>query len=256
MCGAERMIQEFPDFPPCEQPEPPPNAPDYPEEAYEEDIRDARNGLNIERRDHAVILGFIHGFGENFREALEEKLYQDLEHIRFGYNGIWPEQYLAEVKSHCPLDVQAIKDAKAHFCRGWMRQDKNHPETIKKHGLRLTQEQDALRRGGVNVTDQDKIEHYLLEVYQSRAYSAEITRTFKQLNPEDQGWVGANSYFETAMKDQEEIERLMGDAPRPGTVDDINAALEQNFDAIFTEFDTKVDNRVREVVSEAIDAAI
>ena len=137
-----------------------------------------------------------------------------------------------------------------------MRQDRNQPETIKRHGLRLTQEHDALCWDGVTITNQDKLEHYLLEVYQSRAFSIEVVRTFKQLGIDDQDWNGANSYFETTMKDQEEIKRLIGDALRAGMAEDINAAAEENFEAIFERFDTKVDDRVREVVSEATKAAI
>lgn len=96
----------------------------------------------------------------------------------------------------------------------------------------------------------------MLEVYQSRAFSIEVVRTFKQLGIDDQDWNGANSYFETTMKDQEEIKRLIGDALRAGMAEDINAAAEENFEAIFERFDTKVDDRVREVVSEATKAAI
>ena len=96
----------------------------------------------------------------------------------------------------------------------------------------------------------------MLEIYQSRAFSTEIVRTFKQLNPEDQDWDGANSYFETAMLQQEEIERLMGGSPRAGMAGDINTALEENFKEIFERFDDKVDDRVREVVLEAIEEAM
>ena len=93
------------------------------------------------------------------------------------------------------------------------------------------------------------------QVYQSRAFWNEVVWIFKQLDPDDQDWDGANSYFGVAMKDQEEIERLIGDAPRPGTIEDINAAPKENFDAIFQRFDTKVDDRIKKVVSEAMEAA-
>ena len=47
----------------------------------------------------------------------ESALYQDLEHIRFGFDNVWPKEFLDEIKSHCPLDVQAMKEAKTHFVR-------------------------------------------------------------------------------------------------------------------------------------------
>ena len=64
-------------------------------------------------------------------------------------------------ESHCPLDVQAIKETKAHFARPWDRHNKIQPKTTKRFGLRLTQEQDSLRRDGRIISDKDKLEHYL-----------------------------------------------------------------------------------------------
>ena len=58
------------------------------------------------------------------------------------------------------------------------------------------------------------------------------------------------------MKDLEEIKRLIGDAPRPGTLEDINATLEKNLEFIFKKFDSKVDVRVRELVNQVVEAAM
>ena len=58
------------------------------------------------------------------------------------------------------------------------------------------------------------------------------------------------------MEDMEEIERLIGDTPRAGTIEDINAALEENMGAIFEKFDTQVERRVEEVVSAALEKAL
>ena len=45
------------------------------------------NFLPIPRMNNhdVVVRGFLKGFGKNIRDACEEKLYQDLEHVRFGY---------------------------------------------------------------------------------------------------------------------------------------------------------------------------
>ena len=90
-------------------------------------------------------------------------------------------------------------------------------------------EQDSLRRDGVTVTDQDVKEHYLLEVYRSQAFTKEIIHTFQQLHPDDQDWDQTTNYFQNAMKDMEELERLIGETPRAGTMEDINAALEKTW---------------------------
>ena len=254
--GGERLAEEFPDYPPYEQPETPPNVPEYPDDSSEDERRDLREALDIQRRDDAVVRGFIKGFGENIRDACEEKLYQDLEHVRFGYDEVWPEGYMAEIKRHCPLDVRAIKEAKEHLFRGWARLDKDRPETIKRFGVRLQMEQDSLRRDGVTVRDQDVKEHYLLEVYRSQAFTKEIIRTFQQLHPDDQDWDQTTTYFQDAMKDMEELERLIGETPRAGTMEDINSALEENMGQIFEQFDARVEQRVSEVVNAALEKAL
>ena len=115
------------------------------------------------------------------QDAVESRLYQDLDHIRFGFDNAWPKEFLDEIKSHCSLDVQAIKEEKAHFARPWDCHNKTQPKTIKRFGLRLTQEQDSLRRNGAIISDKDKLELYLLKAYQSRAFSNKVIRMFKQL---------------------------------------------------------------------------
>ena len=94
---------------------------------------------------------------------------------------MWPKEFVDETKSDCPLDVQAIKEMKTHFTRPWDWHNKAKPETIKRFGLRLTQEQDSLRRDGIIISDRDKLATYLLEAYQSRAFSNEVIPIFKQL---------------------------------------------------------------------------
>ena len=133
----ERMAAKFPDYPAYAAPKAPPNVPDYPDGADEDECRNLRAALNIQRRDDPVVKGFIKGFWENIQDACEEKLYQDLEHIRFGYDDVWPEEYMREIRRHCPLDVGAIKEAKEHLFRGWARLDRDHPETVRRFGVQL-----------------------------------------------------------------------------------------------------------------------
>ena len=54
----------------------------------------------------------------------------------------------------------------------------------------------------------------------------------------------------------EELERLIGETPRAGTLEDINAALEENMGQIFEQFDARVEQHVAEVVNVALDKAL
>ena len=99
------------------KPKPLPNTPDYDNDADKDEKREARADLDIKWRNYAVVQGFIQHFQDNIQGAVESRLCQDLEHIRFGFDNVWPKEFLDKIKSYCPLDVQAIKEAKAHFAR-------------------------------------------------------------------------------------------------------------------------------------------
>ena len=58
------------------------------------------------------------------------------------------------------------------------------------------------------------------------------------------------------MEDMEELERLIGETPRAGTLEDINVALEQNMGEIFEQFDAQVEQHVRKAVSAALEKAL
>ena len=190
------MGREFPTFPPYVKTEPPPNTPYYDDDADEDERREARAALDIKRCNYAVVQGFIRGLQDIMQDIVKSRLYQDLEHIRFGFNNVWPKEFLDDIKSHYPLDVQAIKEAKVYFTRPCDRHNKTQPETIKRFGLSLSQEQDSLCQDSVIISDKDKLKHYLLEIYQSRAFSNGIIRIFKQLEQDEPDYNGANVYFE------------------------------------------------------------
>lgn len=96
----------------------------------------------------------------------------------------------------------------------------------------------------------------MLKIYRSRVFTVKVIGVFKQLGLDDQDWDGATSYFNTAKLNQEEIEQLLGDTPRAAAYSDINAALEQNLEAVFEKFDACVSDHVTECVNEAIEAAM
>ena len=110
-----------------------------------------------------------------------------------------------------------------------------------------------MQKDGVTVSDQDIKEHYLLQVYRSQAFSKQIIRNFKLLEPDDQDWDQTTNYFQNATENTEELERLMGDTPRAGTIEDINAAMEQNMGEIFEKFDARLEERVEEVMRAALE---
>ena len=72
--GVERMAEEFPAYPPYEQPKTPPNVPDYPDGADEDERRDLRESLSIQRRDDAVVRGFLKALAKTFKMPAKKTL--------------------------------------------------------------------------------------------------------------------------------------------------------------------------------------
>ena len=223
--GAARMSREFLTIPPYKQPKCLLSTQDYTDNASDNTLREEKAGHDVLWRDWVVVCGFIGGFRENFRDTMDKKLYQDLEHANFWYDNVRPGQYFGKVSTHCPLSVQVIKDTKEHK-RGWNYDSKTNPKTIKWFEKRLTQEQEALERERVKIADTEKKQYYLLRKKRSRVFPTDVIHTFKSLDPEDQKWDQATIFFENKIIEQEEIERLVGDTSEEDAYSNVNAALE------------------------------
>ena len=128
---------------------------------------------NLAKRDFAVVTGFCRGAGELIREALDSEYYEDLSHVRYGYDEVKPREYIVHLEDeHCPLDEGAKASERDHFFRGWERSSTPRPETIKKFAKRLDEEQETLGNDGITISDADKKEHYLMQVYTSGVFPA------------------------------------------------------------------------------------
>ena len=98
--------------------------------------------------------------GELICAAVDVKFYEDLLHHVYGYDDVWPIDHFDEIDQHVPLDEPARKECCDHYLRGWQL-SKSKPETTRKFRRRLDDEQAALLRDGITISDTDKLEHYL-----------------------------------------------------------------------------------------------
>ena len=172
--GAARLATDYPHLAPFVEPVIPHNTPQglgaNPTQAQ---VRVATDENNLAKRDWAVVCGFRRGASELIRNALDSEYYDDLDHVQYGYDDVLPRDFIEHLKDeHCPLDEQAVKDARKHYFRGWERSKSPRPEGIKKFAKRLDEEQTALGRDGIAISDADKKAHYLVEVFQSGVFPA------------------------------------------------------------------------------------
>ena len=88
-----------------------------------------------------------------------------MEHDTYEYLNVLPRQYITHLElNYCPLDVQAVKELKEHYYRGW---EQSANKKLEKFATRLDHEQGRLAIDGIIIPNDDKFQHYLTEVYNS-----------------------------------------------------------------------------------------
>lgn len=81
------------------------------------------------------------------------------------------------------------------------------------------------------ISNADKEQHYLLQIYRSGKFPTPTTRAWKQEAVQD--YVAATTYVEAEDDGLNEVQRLTGDIPAAHGFNSINAVMEENFDNLF-----------------------
>ena len=140
------------------------------------------------------------------RDALDLEYYAGLEHEVYEYLNVLPREYIVHLETnYCPLDVQAIKEVKEHFYRGW---DRAANKRLSKFSTRLDQEQGRMAIDGVIIPNDDKFQHYLTEIDNSGIFSAEAITQWTEKPLAQQTYANARTFFESKQRGMETIQRL------------------------------------------------
>jgi hypothetical protein len=121
--------------------------------------------------------GFLRGVVDNLHDALDEKYYSQLRHRLTAYRNITPYQILEHLNNRwCPLDVKAKKELKKACYTKW-----DHAiEHLTVFGKRLDDDQRSLVRSDVTITDDDKLQFYLEEIYDSNRFDKQEMLTWER----------------------------------------------------------------------------
>jgi hypothetical protein len=110
--------------------------------------------------------GFLQGIIDNLRDALDKQYYSQLKHCLTAYRNVTPFQILEHLNDRwCPLDVKAKKTLKDAYYTKW---DGN--EHLTAFGKRLGNNKRVLVRSDVTIADEDKLQFYLEEMYNSNHF--------------------------------------------------------------------------------------
>ena len=110
------------------------------------------------------------GTGPSFK--VFAKLWEKTQETPWIWNStvnVFPRQYIIHLEtSFCHLDAQAVADLKQHYKR-----EIKPNKQLQQFGTRLDREQDNLGVGGVIISNDDKFNRYLIEIYNSGMFSTE-----------------------------------------------------------------------------------
>jgi hypothetical protein len=120
--------------------------------------------------------GFLKGIIDNLRDALEKKYYCQLKHCLAAYRNITPFQILEHLNDWwCPLDVQAKKELQKAYYLKW-----DSDEHLTAFGKRLDNNQKALVGSDVTIPDNNKLQFYLDEIYDSNKFNKQDMLPWEQ----------------------------------------------------------------------------
>ena len=159
------------------------------------------------RQTWAIRKGFLRGVAANMREALDENWYSQLKHLHTAYRNVQPIQILNHLNTRwCPLDVHAKKLLKAEYWTEW--DGVMHLTAFEK---RLDDEQIRIERFGITISDEDKLQFYLEQMYECNHFDQTQMTTWEN-KPEatKNDWAMAKQYFEGLIRDFEVYEQNSG----------------------------------------------
>ena len=141
--------------------------------------------------------GFLRGIVDNLRDALDEQYYAQLKHRLTAYRNVTPFQIMEHLNDRwCPLDVKAKKALKDAYYTKW-----DGEEHLTAFGKRLDDDQRALVRSDVTIADEDKLQFYLEQMYDSNHFEkSEMLDWEKKPTIIKTNYVDAKDYFETLVK--------------------------------------------------------
>jgi hypothetical protein len=150
----------------------------------------------------------------NMRDALDEQYYSQLKHINTAYRNTTPIQILEHLDSRwCPLDVRARKLLKAEFHADW----DSTVTHITAFGMKLDKEQARIDRLGVVISDEDKLQFYMEQIYASNCFDKKemVDWENKPINVKDD-YDQAKLYFEGLVRDFETYTQNSGEHSKRG----------------------------------------
>ena len=201
---------------------------------------------NDELRWWYIRRGLHRGLRENFQDALDSCYYEQLEHDITGYETVAPKNFLDHLRTiWCRLDTSAIKEMKDAYYEEW---DSNMH--ITKFISQLNKGQKALARDDIVITAEDKLQHFILQMFASNCFDEKQMMEWEKKPQADKTWANATDYFKEIVREQETYAKLSGRTTKKARYESAAMARENATKRSRAEAEAEADlgNEVREYI--------
>ena len=130
----------------------------------------------------------------NIRDTLDKQYYSQLKHINTAYRNTTPNQILEHLDTRwCPLNFCSRKLLKAEFHADW----DSTVMHLTAFSMKLDKEQARINRLGVVISDEDKLQFCMEQIYTSNCFDKKemVDWENKPINIKD-NYDEAKLYFE------------------------------------------------------------
>jgi hypothetical protein len=177
------------------------------------------------RKTWAIGKGFLWGVAANFCDALDESWYSQLKSVHTAYRNTTPIQILEHLNSRwCPLEVHAKKNLRIAYYAEW-----DGEQYLTAFGKRLDKDQVRIERFGITISDKDKLQFYLEQMYASNHFDKkEMTEWENKPEAIKNDFNNAKTYFEGLIRDYEVYKQNSGSTAGKHNFESANQATKAN----------------------------
>jgi len=176
----------------------------------------------VSKRDWAVVKGFRKGVCDNMRECLQARYYEQLYEPVFKYKRLTPRDYISHLESKWViLDELQIEEMTKNYKRGWETDE--HFTTF---AYRLDREQAALLKDSIIISDADKKQHMMVEVWARDLFDRAVMIKWNDRTPAQKSYAHAVTYFTKELRSIENFEASGGGASKKQGFESANVVAE------------------------------
>ena len=144
------------------------------------------------KHDSAIVKGFRLAPSANIQDALDSCYHNQLKHHILHYRHVLPRQYITHLKTGWVVMDERIRDELTNnFYCGWNDQE----EHIAGFARCLDDEQAKLQSDGLVISDVDKLQHYMLQMWNCLLFN-QLTMTEWTIKPnKNKSYENAVTFF-------------------------------------------------------------